>query len=59
MIIVSTTADDLDSDLSFGDVSLREAVNYANTAGSARRPASGGAIHRSADRKQKSTGNVA
>ncbi len=35
MIIVSTTADELDSDLSFGDVSLREAVNYANTAGSA------------------------
>lgn len=33
MIIVSTTADDYDSDLSFGDVSLREAVNYANTAG--------------------------
>jgi CSLREA domain-containing protein len=35
MIYVSTTADDFDGDLSFGDVSLREAVDYANTAGSA------------------------
>jgi hypothetical protein len=35
MIIVSTTADDWDASLAFGDVSLREAVNYANTAGSA------------------------
>jgi hypothetical protein len=35
MIIVSTTADEYDGDLSFGDVSLREAVNYANSAGSA------------------------
>jgi hypothetical protein len=33
MIIVSTTADDWDANLAFGDVSLREAVNYANTAG--------------------------
>jgi hypothetical protein len=32
MIYVSTTADDYDADLSFGDVSLREAVDYANTA---------------------------
>ena len=35
MIIVSTTTDDWDGNLSFGDVSLREAVNYANTAGTA------------------------
>ena len=35
MIIVSTTADDWDANLAFGDVSLREAVNYANTAGTA------------------------
>jgi hypothetical protein len=34
MIIVSTTADEFDGNLSFGDVSLREAVDYANTAGS-------------------------
>ena len=32
MIHVSTTTDEYDSDLSFGDVSLREAVNYANNA---------------------------
>lgn len=32
MIHVSTTADEFDADLSFGDVSLREAVNHANTA---------------------------
>jgi hypothetical protein len=32
MIYVSTTTDEYDADLSFGDVSLREAVNYANTA---------------------------
>jgi hypothetical protein len=32
MIHVSTTTDEFDSDLSFGDVSLREAVNYANNA---------------------------
>ena len=32
---MSTTADDFDGDLSFGDVSLREAVDYANTATSA------------------------
>ncbi len=31
-IYVSTTVDEWDSDLSFGDVSLREAVNYANNA---------------------------
>ncbi len=30
---VSTTVDELDTDLSFGDLSLREAVNYANNAG--------------------------
>jgi hypothetical protein len=35
MILVSTTADDYDVDLSYGDVSLREAVNYANTASEA------------------------
>ncbi len=29
---VSTTTDDYDSDVSFGDFSLREAINYANTA---------------------------
>jgi hypothetical protein len=29
---VSTTADDYDADVSFGDFSLREAINYANTA---------------------------
>ncbi|MGL4512517.1 MAG: dockerin type I domain-containing protein [Lacipirellulaceae bacterium] len=33
MVYVSTTADDWDGDLSFGDVSLREAVNHANGAG--------------------------
>jgi hypothetical protein len=32
MIHVSTTTDEFDSDLSFGDVSLREAVDYANNA---------------------------
>jgi CSLREA domain-containing protein len=31
-IYVSTTADDFDGNLSFGGTSLREAVNYANTA---------------------------
>lgn len=35
MIHVSTTTDELDADLSFGDVSLREAVNYANGAAEA------------------------
>ena len=35
MIHVSTTVDEFDGDLSFGDVSLREAVDYANTAASA------------------------
>ncbi|MGL4514777.1 MAG: dockerin type I domain-containing protein [Lacipirellulaceae bacterium] len=33
MVYVSTTVDDWDGDLSFGDVSLREAVDYANGAG--------------------------
>jgi hypothetical protein len=33
MIYVSTTVDEFDADLGFGDVSLREAVNHANTAG--------------------------
>jgi CSLREA domain-containing protein len=32
MIYVSTTADDFDGNLNFGGTSLREAVNYANTA---------------------------
>lgn len=32
MIHVATTTDEFDGDLSFSDVSLREAVNYANTA---------------------------
>jgi hypothetical protein len=32
MIHVSTTTDEFDSDLSFGDVSLREAIDYANNA---------------------------
>jgi hypothetical protein len=32
MAYVSTTADEFDGDLSFGDTSLREAVHYANTA---------------------------
>lgn len=33
MIYASNTTDEFDTDLSFGDVSLREAVNYANTQG--------------------------
>jgi len=33
MIYASNTTDEFDGDLSFGDVSLREAVNYANTQG--------------------------
>lgn len=32
-IYVSTTIDEIDQDLSYGDLSLREAVNYANGAG--------------------------
>jgi hypothetical protein len=32
-IYVSTTTDEFDGNLAFGDVSLREAVNYANNAG--------------------------
>ncbi|MEX2169341.1 MAG: choice-of-anchor Q domain-containing protein [Pirellulales bacterium] len=32
-ICVSTLVDEFDTDLSFGDLSLREAVNYANLAG--------------------------
>lgn len=32
MVYVSTTADELDSDFSFGDMSLREAVQHANAA---------------------------
>lgn len=32
-VMVSTLSDELDTNLSFGDLSLREAVNYANTAG--------------------------
>lgn len=31
-IDVSTTADEIDGDLSYGDLSLREAINYANAA---------------------------
>lgn len=33
MIYASSTVDEFDADLSFGDVSLREAVDHANTAG--------------------------
>jgi hypothetical protein len=33
MIYASSTSDEYDADLSFGDVSLREAANHANTAG--------------------------
>jgi hypothetical protein len=33
MIYASSTSDEYDADLSFGDTSLREAANHANTAG--------------------------